>query len=91
MFSRIEAIEFAFKNGLRAANFINLREGKIVVFYWEGHSTDLKYGSGPDALGTGGRLVEVLRDREDGWFISAKTDGSWYWYFDDSGYRVPNK
>ncbi len=90
MFTRSEAIDFAFERGLKAANFVYLRAGKIVVFYWEGNTTDLRYGSGPDEHVTEGRLAEVLRGRDDGWFISAKTDGSWHWYFDASEDKVPH-
>ncbi|KKK49984.1 hypothetical protein LCGC14_3129550 [marine sediment metagenome] len=90
MFTRSEAIDFAFERGLKGANFIYLRAGTVVVFYWEGNSTNLRYGSGPDAHVTEGRLAEVLKDRDDGWFVSARTEGSWYWYFGDSGDKVPH-
>lgn len=90
MMTRTEAIEFAFENGLKGANFVHLGAGKIVVYYWEGLSTDLNYGSGPDIHATEGRIAEVLKDRGDGWFVSAKTDGEWYWHF-DSETRVPHE
>lgn len=90
MFTRTEAVDFAFINGLRGANFVCFTKEKLVVYYWEGRSTDLTYGSGPDDLEFTGRLSDVLRRRGYGWFVSAKTDGVWFWYFDDSGDRVPH-
>lgn len=90
MFTRTEAIDFAFENGLKGANFIHRGRGKLVFYYWESNQTTLTHGSRPIDDPIDDRLGEVLRDRGDGWFVSARTDGEWFWYF-DSVAGVPHK
>ena len=72
MFTREEALEFAFEGGLKGANFVHRWNGKLTVWYWEGRGTMSYYGSGPEDEPTAGRLAEALRDKPDGWFVSAK-------------------
>ncbi len=90
MFTRTKAVDFALEGGLKGANFVSRGGGKLVFYYWEGSDTCLKHGGAADEP-LEDRLAEVLAGRGDGWFVSAKTDGEWFWYFDDSGVAVPHK
>ena len=82
MFTRTEAIDFAIDHGLTGVNFVHIWDGKMQVYWHEGWPSCLGKGDKSYPEPTEGRLAEVLRDRGDGWFVSAKTDGEWFWYFD---------
>lgn len=91
MFARTEAIDFALENGLKGANFIRRWDGRLFFYYWQSDETWLRHGSGgPADEPSEGKLAQVLAGRGDGWFVSARIDGSWFWYFDSSGDRVPH-
>ena len=91
MFTRAEAIDFAFERGLKGANFVYWDGEKIVIYYWEGRSTDLTYSSGPSAIDSqGDRHIEALRSRTPGWFVSAKVNKVWAWHF-SNGDVVPHR
>ncbi len=90
MFTRVEAIEFALEKGLKGANFIHRGGGQLVFYYWEDNTTNLRHGSRPGDEPVVGKLAEALQGQDDGWFVSAKTNGEWFWYF-DSVAGVPHK
>lgn len=89
MFTRTEAVDFALERGLKGANFVYYAGGMLVVYYWIGDSTNLRYSSGPSAIPMESGLVDVLRRRGSGWFVSAKVNKAWSWYF-DNGDVVPH-
>ena len=94
MFTRTEAIDFALERGLEGANFVYRSGDVLQIYYSDGCLTclgrnhdrvNISTSSFPD-----GRLAEVLAGRGDGWFVSAKVDGEWFWHF-DSETKVPHK
>jgi hypothetical protein len=91
MFTRAEALEFAFEQGLKGANFVYRSGGQLVFYYWQSDETCLRHGDGSRTdEPTEGRLAQVLGGRGEGWFVSAKVDGSWSWYFSPED-EVPHK
>ena len=82
MFTRTEAIDFATEKGLTGTNFVYHRVGIIRVF-WQGDCVaDSKVESSS-------RLGLLLMGKGEGWFVSAKVAGAWYWYF-SGGEVVPH-
>ena len=90
MFTRTEAIDFAIDQGLKGVNFVHRWDGKMQVYWQGGWTSCLGDGDKPSAEPTEGRLAQVLAGRGDGWFVSARTDGEWFWYL-DAETRVPHE
>ncbi len=92
MFTRTEAIDFALERGFKGANFVYCGGDKMQVYYCEDGNclTCLGRNHIQADLPLEGRLAEALGKRGDGWFVSAKNNGTWYWHFDNAGDSVPH-